>query len=78
MSKLNLEKIKNKWEKLTMYQKITITVAIIGTIILPIWLNLSSTNVKINNNNQSPIIQENHGNIIYNVDSSKNQSIIIM
>ncbi|RYA22353.1 hypothetical protein CRU96_13500 [Malaciobacter halophilus] len=75
MSKSNLEKIKNKWEKLTMYQKITITVAIIGTIILPIWLNLSSTNVKINNNNQSPIIQENHGNIIYNIDSSKNQSI---
>lgn len=75
MSRSNFEKIKNKWGKLTMYQKITITVAIIGTIILPIWLNSSSTNVKINNNNQSPIIQENHGNIIYNIDSSKNQSI---
>ena len=32
-----------------------------------------ANNISVNNNNQSPIIQENHGNIIYNIDNSKNQ-----
>lgn len=66
-------KLRNKWRELTMFERISIIVAVIGTIIVPIWLDSSSNDTKINNNNQSPIIQENHGNIIYNIDNSKNQ-----
>jgi len=70
-----ITKLKNKWGELTMYQKTTIIVAVIGTIIVPIWLNSSPGDIKINNNNQSPIIEKNYAPIIYNnIDNSKNET----
>jgi len=74
MNDSKFTKLKNKWGELTMFERISIIVAVIGTIIVPVWLNSSSNDIKINNNNQSPIIQENHGSIIYNIDNSKNQT----
>ena len=73
-----ITKLKNKWGELTMFEKIGAigsVASIIGLVLYFMPTSSSSNNISVNNNNQSPIIQENHGNIIYNIDNSKNQTI---
>jgi hypothetical protein len=70
-------KLKNKWGELTMFEKIGAigsVASIVGLVLYFIPTSSSSNNISVNNNNQSPIIQENHGNIIYNIDNSKIQT----
>jgi hypothetical protein len=70
-------KFKNKWGELTMFEKIGAigsVASIVGLVLYFMPTSSSSNNISVNNNNQSPIIQENHGNIIYNIDNSKNQT----
>jgi hypothetical protein len=71
-----ITKLKNKWGELTMFEKIGAigsVASIVGLVLYFMPTSSASNNISINNNNQSPIIQENHGNIIYNIDNSKNQ-----
>ncbi|MCT7596614.1 NACHT domain-containing protein [Aliarcobacter butzleri] len=78
MNDSKFTKLKNKWEELTFFSKFIIgLIGFIGSIasIYSVFsTSSSSNNINVNNNNQSPIIQENHGNIIYNIDNSKNQT----
>jgi hypothetical protein len=77
MNDSNFIKIKNKWRELTMFEKIGAigsVASIIGLVLYFMPTSSASNNISVNNNNQSPIIQENHGNIIYNIDNSKNQT----
>jgi hypothetical protein len=70
-------KLKNKWGELTMFEKIGAigsVASIVGLVLYFMPTSSSSNNISVNNNNQSPIIQENHGNIIYNIDNSKIQT----
>ncbi|MFW2600101.1 NACHT domain-containing protein [Aliarcobacter butzleri] len=72
-----ITKLKNKWGELTMFEKIGAigsVASIVGLVLYFMPTSSSSNNINVNNNNQSPIIQENHGNIIYNIDNSKNQT----
>lgn len=72
-----IAKLKNKWGELTMFEKIGAigsVASIVGLVLYFMPTSSSSNNINVNNNNQSPIIQENHGNIIYNIDNSKNQT----
>ena len=72
-----ITKLKNKWGELTMFEKIGAigsVASIVGLVLYFMPTSSSSNNISVNNNNQSPIIQENHGNIIYNIDNSKNQT----
>ncbi len=72
-----ITKLKNKWGELTMFEKIGAigsVASIVGLVLYFMPTSSSSNNISINNNNQSPIIQENHENVIYNIDNSKNQT----
>ncbi|MGE4419629.1 MAG: NACHT domain-containing NTPase [Sulfurimonas sp.] len=77
MSQSVRTKLKNKWGELSMYEKIGAigsVASIIGLLLYFIPSDSLSNNINMNNNNQSPIIQENHGNIIYNINNSKNET----
>ncbi|WP_164469573.1 hypothetical protein [Aliarcobacter cryaerophilus] len=72
-----ITKFKNKWGELTMFEKIGVigsVASIVGLALYFMPTSSSSNSISVNNNNQSPIIQENHGNIIYNIDNSKSQT----
>jgi hypothetical protein len=67
VSKLNI------WEKMSMFEKVGFIGSIasiigIGLYFLP--SSVASENIKINNNNQSPVVQNNYGNITYTIDNS--------
>lgn len=73
-----LSTIKQKWGELTMFEKIGVigsVASIIGLLLYFMPTSSASNDINIKNNNQSPIIQENHGNIIYNIDNSTNETI---
>ncbi|MBU1883504.1 hypothetical protein KKB80_04525, partial [bacterium] len=77
MSQSVREKLKNKWGELSMFEKIGVIgslASIIGLALYFMPTSSSSSDINVNNNNQSPIIQENHGNIIYNINNSKNET----
>lgn len=70
--------LKNKWVRLSMYEKIGLIgslASIIGLLLYFIPSSSPSNDVNINTNSQSPIIQHNNGNIIYNIDNSNNHII---
>lgn len=76
MNDSKFTKLKNKWGELTMFEKIGAigsVASIVGLVLYFMPTSSASNNISVNNNNQSPIIQENHGNIIYNIDNSKSQ-----
>lgn len=71
MSQLQI-KIVNKWKDLSISEKIGVVgsiASIIGLILYFIPSDSSSKSVDANNNSQSPIIQENNGNITYNINN---------
>lgn len=66
-------KIINKWKDLSVFEKIGVIgsfASIIGIILYFIPSDSSSKSINANNNSQSPIIQENNGNITYNINNS--------
>ena len=78
VSASGVTKLKNKWGELTMFEKIGVAGSLASMIGLALYFmptSSSSNSINVNKNNQSPIIQENHGNVIYNIDNSNNQTI---
>lgn len=75
-----ITKFKNTWGELTMHEKIGAIGSVASIIGLVLYFmptsSTSDTNntINANNNNQSQIIQNNHGNITINIDNSKNET----